>query len=1193
MRSMGRSPVNAVWDTTTDLTWRGDKMEILGKISRASRGGCYPQIAFMMVAGFALYAPRAAGRTALRVFMLAPAIFFLCGWAAAQSTTTYTFTYTGKAFTTNANCPFSNTLCAFVPGNVTASITADIPSNDSPTILSCDNLCEVANGQIAISADGVTISSNTPVGEPWVVRLGFNTEGQISSWYLYSCYSPDPGVTSPYGSVGTCIYTAYEPDSLGVFDGFATITSNPVPPSCVSLVCSNPPWFAGSIYNVPGTWTLASVQTGTKPPLQITTASLPSATNGQPYPSTPIMATGGSGSGYTWCVQSGTQCVQSGPPLPAGFTLSPAGVLTWSGSPVDPAGSYPFTLQVADSAGNLATQELTLLIPCPVTVNTSLGPPTGIPTSVTLTFNSPNSMTLADYAASCGYSGFDWVQTMTQEPNPSGVYAENDALSGSPAPLTPQWLDPPLGGYTFQFTCTSFTLSATGQPQYLPPDCDPTGLYNARLNNNLPNFASANPFYYSPLDLGPAYVGAQDTGCAEGHKPDFPPPGTSPYHCLMLGTCSLEPGCQIPVSTDPSTLKYFDAPHNMSCQPTASCIGWQTQLVGLVCPSTGQSCTSPTPSTPLWQRSFQTNFNGTVGGGFGGLISEGSSEVFPPDPGSGTGGITVVPTTPTMTVTPSVYSITAAQAVSVTVAVNAISINQIPTGSVTLTGGGYTSDPTPLTNGAAAFTISAGSLTAGTDTLTANYTPDTANSSTYNGASGSAAVTVTSTGMTTPTVMVTASSSSITTAQALSVIIAVNGGTGNPTPTGTVTLTSGSYTSAPATLSGGSATINVPAGSLATGTDALTANYTPDNASSLTYNTASGTGMVTVTAANCGSALPITTASVSGTVGSGGWYRSPVLVTLSATDASSTIVRTLFTLDGAAQATYAAPFTVSSNGVHQLSFYSVDACGNTETPKTIQVQIDQTPPTIACSLNPLPNANGWNNTPVTVSFAASDAVSGVASVSPSVTLTGQGAKQAVSGMATDNAGNTASVTCVANIDLTPPEAYLQFDLASKDVDLYGTDALSDVAPGPMAPLSVQAGTPNGNEPGDAELRTYEVFDLAGNSLLLKVNVIKNENYLMWQLLSLQYQGNPALVPSNNQARIEWVLGNGGALETLAQEIGVGSGKGSQLVIAQFESTKNLTVIQQSEGGISQRPVEKPGLDLLRLATQAGKLLIQY
>ena len=99
----------------------------------------------------------------------------------------------------------------------------------------------------------------------------------------------------------------------------------------------------------------------------------------------------------------------------------------------------------------------------------------------------------------------------------------------------------------------------------------------------------------------------------------------------------------------------------------------------------------------------------------------------------------------------------------------------------------------------------------------------------------------------TPTVTVTPAYSSITTLQSLEVTITVSGGSGNPTPTGGVGLSSGSYSSGPATtLSGGSATITIPAGSLAVGSDTLTALYLPDANSYYTYSSANGTAPVTV-----------------------------------------------------------------------------------------------------------------------------------------------------------------------------------------------------------------------------------------------------------------------------------------------------------------------------------------------------------
>src|SRR5262249_14822696 len=72
---------------------------------------------------------------------------------------------------------------------------------------------------------------------------------------------------------------------------------------------------------------------------------------------------------------------------------------------------------------------------------------------------------------------------------------------------------------------------------------------------------------------------------------------------------------------------------------------------------------------------------------------------------------------------------------------------------------------------------------------------------------------------------------------------------------------------------------------------------------------------------------------------------------------------------------------------------------------------------------PAPNANGWNNTNVTVSFQCSDALSGLASGSPPAPtiLSTEGANQSVSGACRDIAGNVASATVSGiNIDKTPP-----------------------------------------------------------------------------------------------------------------------------------------------------------------------------
>ncbi len=112
---------------------------------------------------------------------------------------------------------------------------------------------------------------------------------------------------------------------------------------------------------------------------------------------------------------------------------------------------------------------------------------------------------------------------------------------------------------------------------------------------------------------------------------------------------------------------------------------------------------------------------------------------------SGTATVSVAKAAPTVKVTPAVLSIDSSQSLNVTVAVAGPGTGApVASGTVSLTGGGYTS-PTPvvLRGGSATITIAAGALTAGNDTLTASYTPDTPSASIYSPTTGvSAAVNV-------------------------------------------------------------------------------------------------------------------------------------------------------------------------------------------------------------------------------------------------------------------------------------------------------------------------------------------------------------------------------------------------------------------------------------------------------------------
>jgi hypothetical protein len=97
---------------------------------------------------------------------------------------------------------------------------------------------------------------------------------------------------------------------------------------------------------------------------------------------------------------------------------------------------------------------------------------------------------------------------------------------------------------------------------------------------------------------------------------------------------------------------------------------------------------------------------------------------------------------PTVTETLSSYNITPSTALTDTVSVAGGSGNPTPTGSVVVSGGGYTSLATTLAGGSATITIPAGSLSIGSDVLTAAYTPDATGALTYTATSITTPVTV-------------------------------------------------------------------------------------------------------------------------------------------------------------------------------------------------------------------------------------------------------------------------------------------------------------------------------------------------------------------------------------------------------------------------------------------------------------------
>jgi hypothetical protein len=99
---------------------------------------------------------------------------------------------------------------------------------------------------------------------------------------------------------------------------------------------------------------------------------------------------------------------------------------------------------------------------------------------------------------------------------------------------------------------------------------------------------------------------------------------------------------------------------------------------------------------------------------------------------------------------------------------------------------------------------------------------------------------------------------------------------------------------------------------------------------------------------------PVTTAQAAPPPNAAGWNNTNVTVTLTATDnpGGSGVARIEYNLDGTGWQTYTAPVTIATDGIHTVQYRAIDRATNQESPKSLTVKLDKTPPTVACSVNP-------------------------------------------------------------------------------------------------------------------------------------------------------------------------------------------------------------------------------------------------
>lgn len=211
--------------------------------------------------------------------------------------------------------------------------------------------------------------------------------------------------------------------------------------------------------------------------------------------------------------------------------------------------------------------------------------------------------------------------------------------------------------------------------------------------------------------------------------------------------------------------------------------------------------------------------------------------------------------------------------------------------------------------------------------------------------------------------------------------------------------------------------------------------------------------------------------------GANGWYRGDVRLTWTVSEPDSPTSLALSGCDDQ---------LVSADQPATLYSCSASSAGGASDPVTVSIKRDGTAPDApAVAVSPAPNAAGWNDSDVTVTFAGAgdNGPSGLAGCSDTVLVATDTPGLTVDGTCTDVAGNTSdAVSATVKVDKTAPSAPTLSTLADGAAYDFGsvpaaptctaTDALSGLDRCTVSGYSSAVGT---------HTVTATAYDVAGNS----------------------------------------------------------------------------------------------------------------
>lgn len=228
-----------------------------------------------------------------------------------------------------------------------------------------------------------------------------------------------------------------------------------------------------------------------------------------------------------------------------------------------------------------------------------------------------------------------------------------------------------------------------------------------------------------------------------------------------------------------------------------------------------------------------------------------------------------------------------------------------------------------------------------------------------------------------------------------------------------------------------------------------------------------------------------------------GWNKTDTTLTITPSDFESEVVEALVN-----NVPLASPFVFeqafTTDGVTQILFEARDAAGNYAS-RTESIRVDKTPPTMRIDIFPAPNADGWNNSPVTIRATVVDQTSGALDPPQNRPFNAEGTDIFTGFVqARDLAGNVGPLQELPhlNIDMTPPVITLTRDPlpngngwnnTNVTVHVTATDARSGLAGAPPSDTVL-----SDNRSG--QFAEYSVFDKAGNrgdAQIVNINIDKN------------------------------------------------------------------------------------------------------